>query len=84
MALLSVEEEMERAQPTAPFSNSTDGFGWMSIWCDECAQEADCPLLLVAMMNRTPAAWVLREPLGINKYTCIEYQEAKGGEEATV
>jgi hypothetical protein len=75
---------MSRAGVDAPFSNSTDGLGWMSIWCDECVREPDCPLILVAMMNRTPAAWVLRDQASINRYTCTEYEETEGGETTPV
>lgn len=80
MALLSVEDEMARALPEMPFSNSTEGFGWMSIWCDECIRERNCPLLLVAMMNRTPASWELRDQGSINRYTCTEFEGAPDGE----
>lgn len=84
MALLSIEAELERSEDKMPFSNSTEGVGWMSIWCEECAHEPDCPLLLVSMMDRTPAAWELRDQASINRYTCTQYEGAEGGEAAPV
>lgn len=84
MALLSIEDEMERAEGGAPFSNSTDGFGWMAIWCEECTREPDCPLLVVALMNRTPAAWTVRDPAAINKYTCTEFEKSTADDPTVV
>lgn len=77
MALLSAGEELDRAKDIPPFSNSTEGHSWMSIWCEECAREPDCPLLLVAFSNKTPAAWQDREPRSLNRYTCHEFVQTE-------
>jgi hypothetical protein len=83
MALLSIPEELDRAQHSAPFSTEDEYAGWWSIWCQECNREADCPLLMVAARNRTPAPWVLRDPHAVNRYTCTEY-EASNADDPTL
>lgn len=77
MALLSTDEEMARAALKIPFSNGFEAETWTNLWCEDgCIFYNDCPLITVAIMNRTPAAWILREPGGLNKYTCTEYSDA--------
>lgn len=76
MAVLSFDAEYQRARHRPPFSNGFEGETWMSLWCEDgCTHYDDCPLLLVAMLDRTPQAWTEREPLGLNRYTCTEYAE---------
>jgi hypothetical protein len=75
MALLSIDEEMDRATLATPFSNGFEGEAWMNLWCDDCANQYDCPLIMVAVMNRVPAAWELRDPAGLNKYSCAEFAD---------
>lgn len=74
MALLSLEDELERAQPGSAFVNEEAFEAWMQIWCDECNVDA-CPLLTVgATTARTPAPWVLRDAGAVNKYVCTEFE----------
>lgn len=78
-----------------PFSNSTDGDGWIAANCRTCIhdkeQRADkvtgpgCPLLLIAVTGRTPAQWFMgpRDENGrhriADKYRCIEYRHEDDG-----
>lgn len=75
MALLEFGDELARARTGAPFANGYEGESWMSLWCQDCTHRNGCPLLDVALFGRTPAAWQLREPDGLNRYTCEEHQE---------
>jgi hypothetical protein len=78
VALLSLEEEMARADLGYPFVNDAAFEAWMQIWCDECIVVSRCPLVTVGAMNRTPAAWTLRDPAAVNKYTCAEFVQHGG------
>jgi hypothetical protein len=76
VALLDLESEMARARDGSAFSNGFEGEAWIQLWCTDCAVDTDlCPLLGTALLGRTPAAWTLREPGGLNRYTCTEYRE---------
>lgn len=75
----SFEDIQADATDKAPFSNGTMGYGWMGEWCYECKvdgpfqrDEADegCPLLLVAMLGRTPKEWTDQ---GLQDYHCSEF-----------
>jgi hypothetical protein len=86
--------ELERdARDKPAFSNSTDGYAWLDNWCGDCihdkpAREGDegngCPLILVALVGKTPAEWLDQWdgkspfPLG-NRYHCIEYRPEDDG-----
>lgn len=85
MALLDLESELARASDRRPFANGYEGDCWMSLWCTyDCAvDEQTCPLIGVAMLGKTPAAWIEREPGGLNRYTCTEHQEIVYEELAT-
>jgi hypothetical protein len=77
VALLDLTSEMARARDGAAFSNGFEGQSWMNLWCEDgCRNHPDCPLLDVALLGRTPAQWVLRDPGGLNRYTCEQYSEA--------
>lgn len=81
MALLSQDEEYNRARDGAPFSNGFEGDSWMALWCEDgCVQEPTCPLIVVSMLNKTPAPWQDREPGGLNRYTCTEYFDGEANE----
>lgn len=76
MALLDLDIELARSSDVRPFSNGYEGQSWMLLWCLDCATDEDtCPLVAVALLGRTPAAWTEREPGGLNRYTCHEYEE---------
>lgn len=66
---LDIEEVSKRARDHVPFSNGTEGYGWMANWCDRCLRDAPfrnglkgatgCPILAVAMLEqKTPAEWL--------------------------
>jgi hypothetical protein len=79
----SLDDAYEQAAPIAPFSNSTDGDGWTRRWCENCVHEADCPLLLTAMIARTPAQWRSVNPGGTHDmYDCSMYEQAEGAPNA--
>jgi hypothetical protein len=77
----SHDELAASAREGSPFSNGTMGEIWMDRWCYRCKVDAPyqrdesdegCPLLLVALVGKTPAEWV---ELGDapQDYTCTEF-----------
>ncbi len=69
----------EDAKDESPFSNGTSGEIWMGSWCYRCKVDGPfqrdeategCPLLLVALMRRTPKEWT---EVGCQDYTCSEF-----------
>lgn len=75
---------MEDAREGSPFSNGTAGEMWMGDWCyrykvDAAFQRDEspegCPLLLVALLDKTPAEWT---ETGIQDYHCSEFDEDHG------
>lgn len=88
------EDALKRSRDRAPFANGTEGDGWMANWCDRCLRDAPfrngltrtgCPLILVALNQRTPAEWLdgPRDDKGrysiAHQYTCIEFRAPGGG-----
>lgn len=89
----------EESRKGSPFSNSDEGYGWMANWCDHCindkpARNGDdtngCPLILVALMDRTPIQWLDQKRLTpdgrmyelhsrADQYHCIEYRHEDDG-----
>lgn len=82
----------EDAKDESPFSNGTSGEIWMSEWCYRCKVDGPfqrdeaaegCPLLLVALMQRTPKEWTEK---GCQDYHCSEFvpddEDGDGGEPA--
>lgn len=80
----------EDAKEGSPFSNGTAGEIWMDQWCYRCKVDGPfqrdeapegCPLLLVALMQRTPKEWT---EVGCQDYTCSEFvpddEDDDGGE----
>lgn len=74
------------AKPGSPFSNGTSGEMWMSNWCYRCKVDAPfnrgetdqgCPLLLVAMVGRTPKEWT---ETGLQDYHCSEFRPDDEGD----
>lgn len=69
---LEIPDAYERAIDEPPFANSDEGYGWMANWCDRCIHDGcglgedqpQCPLILVALMGRTPAEWLDQKHLG--------------------
>lgn len=84
MALLSFDDELERARDQVPFANGFEFDSWSSIWCDECVHYEDCPLLLVMLHEKTPAAWEDVAPHALNRYHCHEFTQELAVEEPQV
>lgn len=94
MTSLDFDDAFKRSRDQAPFSNGTEGYGWMANWCDRCLRDAPfqrmgkgsgCPLLQVALLDRTPAEWLdgPRDERGLysiaDQYTCIEFKAPGDG-----
>lgn len=91
---LDFNDAFDRARDEPAFSNGTEGYAWMGNWCDQCLRDAPhrnmgkgsgCPLVMVALMERTPAEWLDgprdehgRYSLG-DQYHCIEFKPPGGG-----
>lgn len=78
----------ERAKDEPAFSNGTEGYGWMEANCETCihdkaARQGDvggCPLILVALMGRTPQEWLEGDRDTIaRRYTCVMYRHEDDG-----
>jgi hypothetical protein len=82
-------EAYEHARPAPPFSNGTEGYGWMAAHCATCIhdrparqgrEEDGCPLVTVALVGRTPAEWIPGDPITPTGYSireqyhCVEYR----------
>lgn len=91
----SADALYDEARHEPAFSNSTEGDGWMSSNCGTCIHDKDqrtedipgpgCPLILVALMGRTPIQW-MEGPLSpeghisiANQYRCIQYRHEDDG-----
>lgn len=83
------DEAYAAAREGSPFSNGTEGYGWMENWCERCVHDVDagkvdgagCPLVLVALMGRTPSEWLdgPRDEHGRysiqGQYHCVEFRD---------
>lgn len=91
---IDAAEADARARDRMPFSNSSEGVEWMAHWCDRCTVDAPyrsgivatgCPLILLALSNRTPAEWIdgPRDEHGAysmaRQYLCTEFKPRGGG-----
>lgn len=74
------DELYAESRAPGPFSNSDDGMAFMGAWCDRCAHDRParqgddangCPLVLLTLMDRTPAQFVDR--------SCTEFRPDDGG-----
>jgi hypothetical protein len=98
----SYKEIEASARDGSPFSNGTEGYGWMENWCFAPCQQPDevawqryeaglrktnpgggCPLLLCALMGKTPIEWLDQwkdgQPYPMDRYHCIEFKPPGGG-----
>jgi len=84
------EEAYAAANDRPAFSNSTDGEAWMGNWCEQCVNDSPelvdagngCPLIMVALMNRTPSEWIRQDPATLgDQYHCTEYREPGDGDD---
>lgn len=82
-------------EPKMPFSNGTEGYGWIANWCDRCIHdkparqdryEDACGILTQAMCNDgTPVEWLdgPRDERGLysiaDQYHCIEFRDENEG-----
>ena len=95
------DEAMAAASDKRPFSNGTEGYAWTDSWCDRCVNdrgardgtdERGCPLLMVALMGKTPAEWIEQpwqqikgRPAGEtaptlgDTYHCTEFRDEDNG-----
>jgi hypothetical protein len=91
---LEFDDIMARSRDVPAFSNGTEGYGWTAQWCDRCLRDAPfrqmgkgsgCPILMVAMLDRTPAEFLdgPRDEHGCysiaDQYHCIEFRPPGGG-----
>lgn len=76
----SHDEIFDSARDGSPFSNGTSGEIWMADWCYRCKVDGPfqrdetmegCPLLLVALIGKTPAEWTEQEEP--QDYHCSEF-----------
>lgn len=74
---MKIYAEAEAAAQKRPaFSNGFEWDCWSAAWCNECVHEDDCPLILVAMLGKTPVEWTEDEPLGLEtRYVCQEFEQ---------
>jgi hypothetical protein len=94
MASLDYADALARSRDVPAFSNGTEGYEWMAGWCDRCLRDAPfqrglnrsgCPLILIALQDRTPAEWLdgPRDEKGrysiADRYHCIEFRPPGGG-----
>lgn len=97
MSRIDRDAARARAAPEPPFSNSTEGEGWMGAWCARCARDAfaehgaGCPLVTLALCGYTPAEWVQPPPEQVftstgmdiaQQYHCAEFRPRGGGDPA--
>jgi len=86
----NVDRYYDEARPERPFSNGSQGYGWMANNCDRCIHDKParegregegCPLILVALMGRTPAQWLAEtdEAWVYGDFTCIEFRNEDDG-----
>jgi hypothetical protein len=89
-----LKEIIADARDRMAFSNSDEGYGWMDANCFTCIhekpsrqghEEDGCPLILVALMNKTPAEWLdgPRDEHGrygiADQYHCVEFRHEDDG-----
>lgn len=73
---LTYDEELARSDPRPPFANATEGYGWLTRWCETCVHERNCPLIDLAMFEaQTPFGWIEADQESLPyRYVCAEYQ----------
>ncbi len=86
MSFPTYDEAYAKARDRRPFSNGTEGYGWLDANCGSCVHDKaarygdegnGCPLILVSILGRTPAEWLdgPRDEQGRysieGQYTCV-------------
>jgi hypothetical protein len=82
VSLPSFEDAEATAADRSPFSNGFEWDVWSARWCHRCLNDAneDCPLILVAMLGKTPSQWVEGEILGLEtRYSCNGFEDLPDG-----
>lgn len=77
------DEAYAAALPEPAFSNGTQGEIWMAGWCERCANDTPelvdrgkgCPLIMVALMGRTPSEWMAQPNESPDQYHCAEFRD---------
>lgn len=77
------DEADAAALDRSAFSNGTEWDAWSGTWCGRCEHDKDtpgCPLVLVAMLGKTPAEWLEQPPgehgpYNSNLYHCVEFRD---------
>jgi hypothetical protein len=90
MSLPSYDDAYEHSLDKPAFSNGTQWEIWSYNNCHRCSNdgigidedEPQCPLILVALMGRTPREWSDQEP-PLGDYSCIYFRnrDDPGGRE---
>lgn len=85
---LNYDASWDSSREGSPFSNNTEYEVWEVNWCDRCLRDAPyrrdisptgCPLLVIALLGRTPAEWMEQPPDSPDRYHCIEFKAPGGG-----
>jgi hypothetical protein len=92
---LTFSDVHERSAPVAAFSNGTEGDAWTEAWCFTCThdtggvrlkagqREVCCPILGVALMDRTPVDLIEHRRGGLAaRYRCAQYDPRDPAEDA--
>lgn len=84
---LAADDVLARSVEGAPFSNNDQADPWLARWCDRCARDGPfrnginatgCPILAVALCDRTPAEWREQRAGDRSTFVCVEFR-AQGG-----
>lgn len=85
------DEAYAAAKDRRPFSNGTEGYAWEDNWCARCVHDGEfrrtwegsgCPLMMVALMGRTPVEWIDQTANGHrlgDTYHCTEFRDVEEG-----
>jgi hypothetical protein len=75
MALLTFEDYEPEADDRPPFPDGFSGEVWMVENCERCAHgENTCPLLMLAIIGRTPHVWTERTNATLShRWHCPEW-----------
>lgn len=82
MSLPGYDQALEHARGEPAFSNGTMWEIWSGRNCYRCANdgmglgpdEPSCPLILVALMGKTPAEWTDQQP-PLGDYLCVYFRD---------
>jgi hypothetical protein len=78
--MVDYDAAFEAAADEPAFGNGTEWDIWRARWCEKpCARDVDenCPLIMVALMERTPQEWVREPGSHPGDYRCTEFREVE-------